>query len=100
VPLGVLYAPGATVNARDPRHVGVVDENGDPLSLVDQFEQVNPTGNMVRTKRRLYETFRLPGTDELGTKLLLPSNQVLAKTVADQLIARQVQMAAETNTQV
>lgn len=84
----------STVTALTPHlHEGVVDVRGEPVDLADEFQLSVATGNIVVTKRALYETYRLPGSrpdkPQLGLTLLLNMGTALPIEAADRLVRRQ-----------
>jgi hypothetical protein len=94
----VKHSTDVGVALKPELHEGVVDDDGQPVDLATEFSLAVATGNLVHVRRRLFETYRLPGTDDggelrLGKTLLLNAGAELPFEAADKLVKAQQRAA-------
>lgn len=99
LPLSIKHSTDVGVDLKPELHEGIVDAAGQPVDLATEFSRELVTGNLVYVQRRIFETYRLPGTQggppRLGLTLLLNAGTALPLEAADKLVKAQQKARAE-----
>jgi len=83
-PIGQHVAVGAVL---DERHIGIVDEDGQPVDLAAALVRGTEVGSIRYATQRIYEETTLPGTEATRRKLLFGENATVPEQVYEQLCA-------------
>lgn len=82
-PMAQHVAVGAVL---DERHIGIVDEDGNPVDLATALVRGTAVGSIRRATQRIYEETTLPGSNQTRRKLLFGRNATVPEAVYEQIV--------------